>query len=274
VRFYFKSLEPQKLEFPELNREFNAKSFEAGEPHAFQIYQIKFGNCSGSPLLADDEEVNEIGILTCFSREETASLFAGFKQRLEATSPEVFELKLVSGEQVLTVKEYSYLKGIHNFLLAAEKNNEVDYYNYLNNQVPVLNPNWTYQGEKKLKLKIDPTRQYFPVLVLLRRGKGKGLELDAGVNKLIEKHIELFKKVYAFHNKPARHVYEKPFEEALKNEMQVMEDKLRGVSDRMRLSEERPERQRAKKYMLQSLAKDFCFHKGFLTMMGKYDKAV
>jgi hypothetical protein len=60
--------------------------------------------------------------------------------------------------------------------------------------------------------------------------------------------------------------------------MQVMEDKLKGMADRLKLSEERPrlteDRQRAKKYLLQSFAKDFCFHKGFLTMMGKYDKSV
>jgi hypothetical protein len=81
----------------------------------------------------------------------------------------------------------------------------------------VLNPNWIYQGEKKLRLKIDPTREYFPLLVLLHRDKNKHLALDAGVNKHIEKHIELFKKIYAFHNKPARHVYDKTFEEPLKN---------------------------------------------------------
>jgi hypothetical protein len=69
VRFYFKSLEPQRLEFPELNREFNAKKFEAGEEHAFQIYQIKFSNPSNNPLLGEDEDCNEIGILTCFSRQ-------------------------------------------------------------------------------------------------------------------------------------------------------------------------------------------------------------
>lgn len=43
------------------------------------------------------------------------------------------------------MKEYNYLKSIHNFLLNAEKNNEVDYYNYLNNNVQVLNPNWSYR---------------------------------------------------------------------------------------------------------------------------------
>jgi hypothetical protein len=51
--------------------------------------------------------------------------------------------------------------------------------------VPVLNPNWTYQGEKKLRLKIDPSREYFPLLVLLRRNKSKQFEIDAGVNKHI-----------------------------------------------------------------------------------------
>jgi hypothetical protein len=57
-----------------------------------------------------------------------------------------------------------------------------------------------------------------------------------------------------------------------------MEDKLKGLSDRLRFDEDRPrlagDKQRAKKYLLQSLSKDFCFHKGFLTMMGKYDKSV
>lgn len=52
VRFYFKCLDPSKLEFPELNREFNAKKFEAGEAYPFQIYQIKFSNSSGNLLLA------------------------------------------------------------------------------------------------------------------------------------------------------------------------------------------------------------------------------
>jgi hypothetical protein len=131
---------------------------------------------------------------------------------LEITSSEGFELKLVTKDYNLDKNEYNYLKGIHNFLLNAEKNNEIDYYNYLNNYVPVLNPNWNYREEMKLKLKIDPTRQYFPLLVLLRRTKGKLLEIDSGVNKHIEKHIELFKKLYAFHNKPARHVYDKQFE--------------------------------------------------------------
>lgn len=89
----------------------------------------------------------------------------------------------------LTAKEYTYLKGIHNFLISAEKNNEVDYYNYLNNQIPVLNPNWTYHEDKKIKLKIDSNKKYFPLLVLLRRNKAKMLEIDAGVNNHIEKHI-------------------------------------------------------------------------------------
>lgn len=64
----------------------------------------------------------------------------------------------------------------------------------------------------KLKIKIDPTKQYFPLLVLLRRNKTtKALEIDAGVNKNIQRHIDLFKKIYNYHNKPARHVYDKLF---------------------------------------------------------------
>jgi hypothetical protein len=73
-------------------------------------------------------------------------------------------------------------------------------------------------------------------------------------------------------------VYDRPFEESLKNEMQVMDDKLKGMAERLNMSEDRPrlagDKQRAKKYLLQSLSKDFCFHKGFLTMMGKYDKSI
>lgn len=54
--------------------------------------------------------------------------------------------------------------------------------------------------------------------------------------------------------------------------MQVLEDKLKMVGH---LEEGRgEERQRAKKYMLQALSKEFCFHKGFLTTVGKYDKSI
>lgn len=104
VRFYFRSLDHHKLEFPSLNHDFNKKKFESGELATFQIYLIKFANASNSSLLAEDEGTNEIGILTCFSKEETWEIFAGFKQRFEATSPEMFELKLVQSELRLSSK--------------------------------------------------------------------------------------------------------------------------------------------------------------------------
>ncbi len=60
--------------------------------------------------------------------------------------------------------------------------------------------------------------------------------------------------------------------------MRVMEEKLKATADWLKFSEGRPiltkERQLAKKYLLQSLSKDFCFHKGYLTVMRKYDKNI
>jgi hypothetical protein len=54
-------------------------------------------------LLFENDEINEVGILTCFSKEETEEVFAGFKQRFEATCPESFELKLIHKELRLSV---------------------------------------------------------------------------------------------------------------------------------------------------------------------------
>ena len=51
IRFYFQSLEPEKLEFPQLNRTFDRKAFEANYSHSFQIYLVKFTNKINTHLL-------------------------------------------------------------------------------------------------------------------------------------------------------------------------------------------------------------------------------
>lgn len=175
----------------------------------------------------------------------------------------MFELKLVQGEVRLSKTEYEFYKRVHIFLLSGEKNIEVDYYNYLNHSPNVQNPNWIYHENKKQILRIDETRKYYPLLVLLKKSKGKAYEVDTAANKLIEQHIDLFKKIYTYHNKPARYVYEKAFEEPLRAEFQVLQDKLRSLEGK------------GKKYMMQCFTKDFCFHKGFTTSkVVRYDKSI
>lgn len=65
-------------------------------------------------------------------------MFARFKQNLEHTCQEQFELRLVEKTLMVTRAEYEKYKSIHNFLLSAQKSHEPDYYNFLNNQPPVL----------------------------------------------------------------------------------------------------------------------------------------
>ena len=52
---------------------------------------------------------------------------------------------------------------------------------------------------------------YFPLLVLLRKN-GKNWEIDKRAVENVVRHQELMKKVYVYHNKPARFVYEQLFE--------------------------------------------------------------
>ena len=106
IRFYFQSLEPEKLEFPQLNRTFDRKAFEANYSHSFQIYLVKFTNKINTHLLEEDENVNEIGILTCYEKEETEEMFARFSQRLEPSCQESFELRLVEKALPITKEDY------------------------------------------------------------------------------------------------------------------------------------------------------------------------
>lgn len=46
----------------------------------------------------------------------------------------------------------------------------------------------------------------------LREGKATNYQIDALLNKKIVEHIDLFKRIYNYHNKPARYNYEKAFE--------------------------------------------------------------
>ncbi len=62
-----------------------------------------------------------------------------------------------------------------------------------------------------MTIKIDHKREYFPLLVLLKKNK-KNYEIDDGTNKAIEKHIDIFKKLYNYHNKASKFIQDKPFE--------------------------------------------------------------
>lgn len=67
----------------------------------------------------------------------------------------------------------------------------------------------------KHKIKMDERREHFPLMVLLRglrEGKATNYQIDALLNKKIVEHIDLFKRIYNYHNKPARYNYEKAFE--------------------------------------------------------------
>jgi len=47
-------------------------------------------------------------------------------------------------------------------------------------------------------------------MVLLKKNK-KDYEIDDGANKAIEKHIDIFKKLYNYHNKVSKYIPDKPF---------------------------------------------------------------
>jgi hypothetical protein len=62
----------------------------------------------------------------------------------------------VERELRLNKEEYERFKVVHNFLLAGERNNEPDYYNYLNNSPIILSPLWNNSRVNcKVNLKID-----------------------------------------------------------------------------------------------------------------------
>ena len=78
-------------------------------------------------------------------------------------------------------------------MLAGSKNIEVDYYNQLNNSPIVLAPQWSNtKAHRKISLKIDFSRKYFPLMVLLKRsreGKHTNYRIDTNLNEKIIKHI-------------------------------------------------------------------------------------
>ena len=64
-------------------------------------------------------------------------------------------------------------------------------------------------------------------MVLLKgykQGKKHFYDIDSQLNTKIIEHISLFKKIYLFHNKPGRHVYDKIFEEDLLNDYKLLFD--------------------------------------------------
>lgn len=108
-------------------------------------------------------------------------------------------------------EDYEKLKLIHIFLLESERNNETEYYNYLNGSPPVLFPMWNHtRTSKKFNFFIDESKKYFPLMVLLKRfreGKYWQYHIDNNLNRKIADYIELIKKIYTFHNHPARYNY-------------------------------------------------------------------
>ena len=81
-------------------------------------------------------------------------------------------MRLVEKNLRITRAEYEKLKVVHNFLWAGAKSNELEYYSQLNNEPPLLAPMWiNSEKHKKSHYKIDFSRQFFPLMVLLKRPK-------------------------------------------------------------------------------------------------------
>lgn len=97
-------------------------------------------------------------------------MFARFTQKLDSTCKEQFELRIVEKSLMVTKADYEKYKTVHNFLLAGYKNNEPNYYNFMNKEPPVLFSPWM-EGVKKKIIKFDQSRQFFPLMVLLRKQK-------------------------------------------------------------------------------------------------------
>lgn len=97
----------------------------------------------------------------------------------------------------------------------------------------------------------------------LREGKATNYQIDALLNKKIVEHIDLFKRIYNYHNKPARYNYEKAFEQNLTNHYRLLYDTVKSQDCRTR------------KYLVQCLTSQNCFHKVLLsTRVIEYNKQI
>lgn len=92
-------------------------------------------------------------------------------------------------------------------------------------------------------------------MVLLKRtkeAKQVKYRIDQNLNEKIVKHIQLFKKVYTYHNNAAKTV-DKLFEEDLTTICKNLVETLKGYEIQ------------EKRILVQTFSKDMCFHKGLLT---------
>lgn len=74
-------------------------------------------------------------------------------------------------------------------MLSSVRNNEADYFNYLNNEPPVLSPVWMMKSAKNKKIKIDESKKYFPLMILLKRHK-ESKQVKYNIDLQIIKRIE------------------------------------------------------------------------------------
>ena len=63
----------------------------------------------------------------------------------------------------------------------------MDYYNWLCGSPAVVSPNWITHDKKKVGIRIDESRRYYPLLVLLRKS-GNGWEIDQKVVQNVLRH--------------------------------------------------------------------------------------
>lgn len=102
-------------------------------------------------------------------------------------------------------------------------------------------------------------------MVLLKRqkeGKTSHYHIDQNVNRKIHEHIQLFKKIYSYHNRPKPN-YDTFFEENLTNNYKLLHDTISVHDPSIR------------KYLVQCISDNMCFHKGLLSSkLADYSKNI
>lgn len=89
-------------------------------------------------------------------------------------------------------------------------------------------------------------------MVLLRRqreGKSAYYQIDQPLNFKVIEHIELFKRIYTYQNKPPKSHYNAPFEENLLNNYKLLIDTVQGQDPNVR------------KYIVQCISSQMCLQK-------------